>query len=131
MGASYGRDIRQSLATNQKAVGVVRSVKDLPSKQGGTLVVGGQLSLEDLTILKSSLSSWSQLIFLNPAFVPVDLGLSRNTDKNMACKLDVFFGAYSQSPAMPAWNALLSVQQIDGAGNFIAGWADLIFREKP
>ncbi|MDD2711172.1 MAG: O-antigen ligase family protein [Verrucomicrobiae bacterium] len=129
MGDSHGKALRQALVNRSQTVGVVRKAGDLPPGGKGTLVAGGRWTQEELAVLKTSMSDCGRLILLNPAFTPVDLELSGNMDKDRACKLNVFFGAYSQSPAMPAWNDLLPVQQIDGAGNFMAGWADLIFRE--
>jgi len=119
MGENYGKTIRRYLKSSTKEVsmGIVQSFADLPVTNEGTVVVGGTLGTADLDKLKQG----TKLVLLNPAFFPQEIELSKSKS------VSVLFGEFSQSPALQAWRDLGRVQNVEGKGDFLANWPELVF----
>jgi hypothetical protein len=118
MGNHYGKALREYMSdhTLSDPVGFVYSLRDLRRGQEGLLVVCGQVPEGDLKLLHSE----GRLLLLSPAFFPQEAGI---TPAQVA---GVVFGEFSQSPSIQAWQNLGHVKILDGVGDFIASWPELV-----
>ena len=137
LGKMYGRTLRQYLLSGAHlqpaqglSVGIVRSVDALPllAMQSKTLVIAGTLAAPELARLRSLVPSCAQLILLNPIFYPQDLEVG---PRSMP-KIVVFSGEYSRASSA-AWADALqqSPHNVEGAGDFLPHWPELILVNHP
>lgn len=121
MGDGYGKAIRRFLqeAKSDPAVGIVEKLDDLPARKDITVVIAGQVQDAQLKELKTR----NALILLNPTFFPQEIDLNTS---NAPKSVSVFFGEFSQSPAIQAWRDLGLVQDVQGKGDYLANWPELV-----
>ena len=124
MGDRYGHALRSYLSTlpgNHDSVGVVPSVAQIPGVVGKTVVIAG--STDDLAQAKSALTSARRIILLNPSFLPQEIGAT----KESSSRFSVLFGEFSQSVAINAWVDYGALKRIEGSGDFLPHWPEIIF----
>ena len=137
LGKMYGRTLRQYLRlgggsepTQGLSVGMVASIDALPllDKRIETLVVAGTLSTPELTRLKTIVPSCARLVLLNPVFYPLDLEVGPQSTP----KIEVFSGEYSGASSS-AWTDALQhpSHNVEGAGDFLPHWPELILASHP
>ncbi len=126
MGRDYGKDIRRSLnehIIDAEPIGFVSSASNLPHQEAMIVVAGG--TGRELGYLKKRIQNGGRLHLINPAFSPGELGVPEPE------KVHVFFGEFSQSPAIFAWRKVTtSLTELPGTTDYCPSWATLIFREK-
>lgn len=122
-GARYGKTLRGFLLehTNPStAIGVVKSVSQIPKGNEATIVLAGEQTASTLSQLQAM--PHSKLLLLNPAFYPQDAGIGSFDKTNIR----VLFGDFSQSPARSAWAGVARVVLVEGAGDFLPSWPELV-----
>lgn len=119
MGESYGKRIRHYLqgAKCGMSLGVVSRLDDLPDKADIIVAVAGSLGNADLVKLKQR----TNLVLLNPSFFPQEVDFTKSK------VVSVFFGEFSRSQALQAWQDVGIVQNVEGKGDFLANWPELVF----
>lgn len=123
MGENYGKTLRRYLRDSKErpSIGIADKVEDLPNQQEITVVVAGPVQNSDLARLKAQ----SRLILLNPMFSPQEI------DFKPSKSVTVYFGEFSQSPAIQSWRDLGVVHPVEGSGDFLANWPELVFNRLP
>lgn len=118
MGEAYGKTLRRYLQSSgvKTPIGLVAKMQDLPRTEDITVVVCGNVDGADLTELKQ----YKKLILLNPSFLPQEI------DFNKSKSITVYFGEFSESPALEAWRDLGVIQNLVGKGDFLANWPELV-----
>ena len=122
MGKIFGHAIRRVLAkaSSVPSVEVVGTADHLPDLKGKKLILGGQI--QEIPKVAALIHSAFQIVLLNPDFFPQQLNLSPDEAKNT----EIVFGEFSQSPALHAWDQVGTVKRIDGTGDFLPNWADIL-----
>lgn len=125
LGQQPGKTLRRYIQqTPAEAVGFSRSLAAIPpSALNHTTkwVVAGSLNADDLEELRKLVAANQKVVCLNPWFYPIEAGLTNSPEKPM-----VHFGNFSQSPARSSWESLQAAQVIDGAGEFLPNWPQII-----
>ena len=118
MGERYGKVIRRYFQTSGKttSLGIVSKLEDLPEGGDFTVVVAGSVQNADFINLRQR----TKLILLNPTFTPSEI------EFNKSKSVSVYLGEFSQSPAFYAWTDLGVVKNIEGKGDFLPNWPELI-----
>jgi hypothetical protein len=121
MGDHYGKALRHYMEEHpvRDAVGIAMSLEDLPTARNGIVVILGGVPKSDLQFLGEE----PKLLLLNPTFFPKDVVLGPTQI------VGVLFGEFSQSPSMQSWYGVASVKILNGAGDFIASWPELVFNQ--
>lgn len=124
VGDSYGKTIRRYLATqpDSPSIAIAESAVAVSGGPGVTVAICGTPSPADLIHLNSMLGTKTRLIALNPAFFPQELS---NIALNQQLA-EAVFGEFSQSPALSAWKGVATIRQLEGVGDFIPGWPELL-----
>jgi len=119
MGERYGKTLRRYLedSKGKVALGLVTKTQDLQNQNDGPFVIAGAANPEDLNILKAK----TKLILLNPSFYPQEIDFSKSKS------VTVYFGEFSQSPSVQAWQDQGVVHMVEGKGDFLANWPELVF----
>jgi hypothetical protein len=124
-GNNYGKTLRT--ATEKiPTTGVVIDALALPSLKQKIFVTGGHPDPGTIECLKKALDGATKVILLNPSFYPEELNLN-------PAKTEVMFGEFSQSPSIEAWTDFLGRQpvRLQGVGDFIPEWPELIAAQRP
>jgi hypothetical protein len=119
MGNLYGRSIR---AACKSPLALFFTGDVLPPVRDETLVLGGALPAVALPSLKAAIHDCQKLVLLNPKFFPQEIGV----DDTYKSKVTTYFGDFSQSPSMDAWQAVSTSQQLSGIGDFVPNWPSLL-----
>jgi hypothetical protein len=125
LGSQYGRTLRRYLSLQQSekdAVAVMESVTVNHDCSGRTVILAGSGGDFDKSKLRAILASARKVILLNPTFFPKEI----NFDPSKPAS--AFFGEFSQSPALQAWRDLGIVHTVEGKGDFLENWPELIFQ---
>ena len=122
MGDHYGKTLRRYMEDHPQvtSIGIVDSMQNLPAGHQGLVVVSGDLPDPDRKLLHNE----GRLLLLNPTFFPQDAGI---TSAQVA---GVFFGEFSQSPSIQAWQSIGPVKTLEGVGDFIASWPEVVFNSE-
>ena len=133
LGKSYGRALRKYLETADRtgivqrvSVGFVAEVNGLlpTDVEGKTLVVAGTPDESRMAQFDTLARGCSKLILLNPGFYPTQL----NAIAQAGEKIVVVAGEFSRTPATTWAEAIhRPVQSVEGAGDFLPRWPELIF----
>lgn len=127
IGSQYGRSVRKFLESHKEVTGSLACVESLDainSPVGKTVVISGTPGDADKSGLKAVCDSASKVILLNPTFPPQEI----NFDKSKS--VSVLFGEFSQSPAIQSWKDAVAVQNIEGKGDFLPNWPELVFNHE-
>lgn len=130
MGSNYGRSLRMQVqSSSQKpeasSFGIAFSWEGVPDLKNENLVGGGMLDTKDKSILGRLIGKTNQVTLINPFFSPEDL----NLPPDRAAKIKVVFGEFSQSPAANSWVKINSVQKVEGVGDYLPTWPEIILSE--
>ena len=124
VGSEYGRSLRKFLSSEKnerEAVAFVESAEAPADYSGKTVILTGSVADADKSKLKSVIALAGKVIILNPTFFPQEI------DYDKLKSVSVFFGEFSQSPALGAWRDLGIVQTVEGNGDFLPNWPELVF----
>jgi hypothetical protein len=119
MGSLYGKSIRSS---EKSSIELVLSEGDLPSTKGKTLLIGGTLPKINSNSLKHAIQECRELVLLSPKFFPREIGINESNKS----KVITYFGDFSQSACIDAWQSASKFQQLAGVGDFIPNWPTLL-----
>ena len=127
-GHGYAKSLREHFAENpnDEGVGVVQSLASLPvNLSGKTVVVAGSPEGRNQEKIQELASMASRLILLSPSYYPHEIGKIIETTN----AIEVFFGEFSQSPFLAAWEQTGKVRRIAGVGDFFPNWISIVFGE--
>ena len=125
-GDRFAKSLRRYLDEHpaDRTVGIVWSVAELPNDLSQTTVVVAGLpdGLAQGTMQRVAASA-AKLIFLSPGCYPQEAGM--DTDRKPP--VETLFGEFSQSVVLSAWEDTGKVRRIEGAGDFLPAWPQIIF----
>lgn len=124
-GDRFAKSLRRYIEEHSvgRSVGVVWSLAALPEVLSKTtIVVTGAPG--DLTQgrMQDIARTAAKLIFLSPGCYPQEVGV----DANLKIPVETFFGEFSQSMVLSAWEDTVKVRRIEGAGDFLPAWPQII-----
>ena len=125
LGNNYGSTLRKFLQSGEakkEAVVLVNSVALLGDVSDQTVILSGPVSSKEKDKLKTIFASAKRVVLLNPTFFPQEISFSRGN----AAKTEVVFGEFSQSPAIQSWTELVAVRRIEGVGDFLPCWPEIV-----
>jgi hypothetical protein len=127
MGSFYGHTLRKFLATNPDQLSrstfiLLESPRDLKNLAVNRVIVSGQLMQEQKVV--GNLNPGEQIVIVNPSCSPDEVKLN----KALLEKTLVYFGEYSQAPSRNSWSSWPGIKtfQIDGAGDFVPSWPQML-----
>ncbi|MEI6424054.1 MAG: hypothetical protein WCP55_17700, partial [Lentisphaerota bacterium] len=126
----FAKSLRKYLAEhpNNHSIGVVESPTSIPVKISGiTVIVAGSPDGWNQAEMGRLASMASRMILLSPSYYPHEIG----NVSEMASSIDVYFGEFSQSSCLSAWEETGKVQRLAGVGDFFPNWPQIAFGEKP
>ncbi len=98
------------------------SPSQIPRKFSGTLVLAGELNLEEMPAFRGKLPG--RLLVLNPTIRPEGL---KGTEFTQGVR--AVFGEYSSTGLAVAWEKVGKVSLVPGAGDYLADWPSLVLED--
>ncbi len=129
-GRNYGKKLREALSfeeSGKNTVGTVGSIGALGDISGKTVILGGSIAGQDKARMQTLLTTAQKVILINPSCFPTEWNLS----KENATRVEVVFGEFSQSSAADAWAQVVSIRRIEGAGDFLPHWPEIVLTSHP
>ncbi len=118
-GSKAGKSLRKYLTEHTDvSISMVEKLEEISSLDGNTLMILGEVSAENLTLIKATYLKLGRLILVNPAFSPEELP---NLDK-----CTVYYGEFSQSEYANVWRDKARVIKLEGTGDFVSNWMKLL-----
>ncbi len=130
LGQVFGRALRRHLRGMPEAarpvVGVARSPASIPDGVAGvTVVVAGTPPAEARAALARFMDGAGRVVFLSPGFHPLEMGWAAGAP----WRGEVVFGEFTRSAFVPAWSDRGRVRRVEGAGDYLAAWPEIILNK--
>lgn len=125
MGSKYGKTLRKYLQTavaEKTTIELVNSVKLVDNISDNIVILSGPISPHEKDRIKTIFATAKEVILINPMFFPQEIDFSRKNNS----KTKIAYGEFSKSRAIPFWEEFTAAYCIEGAGDFIPNWPEVI-----
>jgi len=122
-GQNFGKTLRRYVEQYPRlSLGVTFNPTLIPNIGKRTVLAAGAISAEDFHLLKHA----RKLVLINTTLSPMALWKSDVAIDN----LHVLFGEFSQSPAKVDWQEAGFRQEIEGKGDYLGDWGEVLGRQQ-
>lgn len=127
-GKQPGRMIRKTLSDEEvKGWAMLTEFADISEISGKRILLGGDITPEQLDAIRPYILRFAQITVVNPAFYPRQL-LGEEYDQKSASTIEVWFGEFYHQGPRSAWQQFFPgrIQTLTGTGKYLPQWTELI-----